>query len=82
MATNTTSRVDPNELRNRFRAARRVPQLLEVRAAVAAAIRQTSEAMDGEEGGDSSAELNALFTQLKCPAGGNRRQTDAASHHR
>jgi HK97 family phage major capsid protein len=64
MAT-TTSRVDPNELRNRFRAARRVPQLLEVRAAVAAAIRQTSDAMDGEEGGDSSAELNALFVQLK-----------------
>ena len=55
----------PAVLRDRFRQARRLPQMLEVRAQVAAAIRQTSDAMDGADNGDSSAELNALFTQLK-----------------
>jgi HK97 family phage major capsid protein len=38
--------------------------MLEVRDQVRTAIRQTSDEMDAE-GGDSSAELNALFTQLK-----------------
>ncbi len=63
MATTTTTRASPDELRARFRTARRVPQMLEVRDQVRTAIRQTSDAMDEE--GDSSAELQALFTQLK-----------------
>jgi HK97 family phage major capsid protein len=64
MATTTTTRASPDELRARFRRASRMPQMLEVRDHVRTAIRQTSDAMD-EDGGDSSAELNALFTQLK-----------------
>jgi HK97 family phage major capsid protein len=63
MATSTTSRASPDALRERFRACRRLPAMLEVRDQVRAAIRQTSDAMDEE--GDSSAELQALFTQLK-----------------
>jgi HK97 family phage major capsid protein len=64
MATTTTTRASPDELRARFRRAARMPQMLEVRDAVRTAIRQTSEAMD-EDGGDASAELNALFSQLR-----------------
>jgi HK97 family phage major capsid protein len=63
MATATTSRASPDELRARFRTARRLPQMLEVRDQVRTAIRQASDAMDEE--GDGSAELQALFTQLK-----------------
>ncbi len=59
-ATTITS---PDELRSRFTRARRLPQMLEIRDQVRAAIRQTSDAMDDE--GDGSAELSALFTQLK-----------------
>ena len=62
MAT-TTTRANPDELPGRFRTARRMPVMLEVRDQVRTAIRQTSDAMDEE--GDSSAELQALFTQLK-----------------
>jgi HK97 family phage major capsid protein len=62
MATSTT-RASPDELRARFRRAARVPAMLEVRDQVRTSIRQTSDAMDEE--GDGSAELNALFTQLK-----------------
>ena len=61
MATATAA--SPDVLRERFRACRRLPQMLEVRDHVRTAIRQTSDAMDEE--GDSSAELSALFTQLK-----------------
>ena len=64
MATTTTGRASPDALRERFKACRRLPQMLEVREQVRAAIRQTSDAMD-DEGGDGSAELQALFTQLK-----------------
>ena len=63
MAT-TTTRASPDELRAAFKRAQRMPQMLEARDRVRTAIRQTSDAMD-EDGGDSSAELNALFTQLK-----------------
>ena len=63
MATTSTTRASPDELRARFRRAARIPQMLEVRDQVRTAIRQTSDAMDEE--GDSSAELQALFTQLK-----------------
>ena len=65
MATQTAlpTRASPDELRARFRAARRRPQMLEIVSQVRAAIRQTSDAMDDE--GDSNAELSALFTQLK-----------------
>jgi HK97 family phage major capsid protein len=63
MAT-TTTRADPQLLRQRFQQCRRVTQMLEVRGQVRDAIRATSDAMD-DEGGDSSAELQALFTQLK-----------------
>ena len=42
-----------------------MPQMLEVREQVRLAMRQASDAMDEGEGGDSNAELQALFTQLK-----------------
>jgi hypothetical protein len=38
--------INPDELRNRFRAASRVPQLLEVRDMVRVSMRQTSDEMD------------------------------------
>jgi HK97 family phage major capsid protein len=61
----TRTRANPDELRARFRAARRMPQMLEIQDQVRIALRQTSEAMDEEDGGDSNAELQALFVQLK-----------------
>jgi HK97 family phage major capsid protein len=65
MATTTTTR-SPEELRQRFKAARRVPQMLEIAEQVRLAMRQASDAMDEEgDGGDSNAELQALFSQLK-----------------
>jgi HK97 family phage major capsid protein len=60
--------INPDELRNRFRAAQRMPQLLEVRDMTRLALRQTSDSMDdgGDTGnGDGMAELQALFEQLK-----------------
>lgn len=39
-------------LRERFKACRRLPQMLEVREQVRTAIRQTSDAMDVADGGD------------------------------
>jgi HK97 family phage major capsid protein len=62
MATRT---INPDELRNRFRAAQRMPQLLEVRDMVRVAMRQTSDEMDAGEGGDGMAELQGLFAALK-----------------
>ena len=59
------SPINPEELRARFRAARRVSQLLECREAVAVALRQVSDQMDEVDGGNGSAELQALFAQLK-----------------
>ena len=64
-ATTAPPRDTPSILRERFRQARRLPQLLEVRERTRTAIRQTSDAMDDEDGGDANAELQALFTQLK-----------------
>ena len=64
MVATRNATVSPDELRARFRAAKRTPQLLEIRDQVRVALRQTSDDMDGD-GGDSSAELQALFTQLK-----------------
>src|SRR4051812_5219564 len=62
----TTTLPSPDELRNRFRAARRMPQMLEIAEQVRVAMRQTSDAMDGEDGGSGSdGELTALFAQLK-----------------
>jgi hypothetical protein len=62
-----TRTVNPDELRNRFRAATRMPQLLEIRDMVRVAIRQTSDAMDDDSdgGGDDMPELQGLFAQLK-----------------
>lgn len=64
MATRT---INPDELRNRFRAASRMPQLLECRDLVRVAMRQASDEMDsgGDDGGDGMAELQGLFNQLK-----------------
>lgn len=59
MATRT------DELRNRFRAASRMPQLLEVRDMTRIAMRQTSDEMDANGDGDGMAELQILFTELK-----------------
>jgi HK97 family phage major capsid protein len=61
----TRTRANPDELRARFRAARRMPQMLEVQDQVRIALRQASDAMDEEEGGDSNSELTALFAALK-----------------
>jgi HK97 family phage major capsid protein len=67
MATRTT--INPEELRNRFRAARRTPQLLEIADQVRIALRQVSDEMDTDTGGNGSggddAELAALFAALK-----------------
>lgn len=63
-----TRSIDPNELRNRFRAATRLPQLLECRELTRVALRQTSDEMDDSgdgNGGDGMAELQGLFAQLK-----------------
>jgi HK97 family phage major capsid protein len=62
-----TRTINPDELRNRFRAAKRMPQYLEVKDMVRLALRQVSDEMDEAENGngDGAAELNALFAQLK-----------------
>ena len=72
----------PEELRAQFRRAIRVPQLWRSRSSCRVALRQVSDAMDEADGGDSDAELTALFAQLKgcstkSPAGspGRRRST-------
>jgi HK97 family phage major capsid protein len=61
----TTRTISPDELRARFRAAQRMPQLLECREAVAVALRQVSDEMDASDGGNGDAELAALFASLK-----------------
>ena len=65
-ATRTTT-ANPEQLRARFREARRMPQLLEIRDQVRLSMRQTSESMDEADGtgGDGLAELQGLFAQLK-----------------
>jgi transcription termination factor NusA len=60
-----TRTISPDELRARFRAAQRMPQLLEIREQVRLAMRQASDEMDAGEGGDGMAELQGLFAQLK-----------------
>jgi hypothetical protein len=57
--------INPEELRARFRAARRMPQMLEAREAVAVAMRQVSDQMDAADGGNGDGELAALFAALK-----------------
>jgi HK97 family phage major capsid protein len=65
MKTKTTI-ASPEELRARFRAAKRMPQMLEIQDQVRIALRQVSDSMDSEDGaGDSDAELVALFGALK-----------------
>ena len=64
MKTKTTI-ASPEELRARFRAAKRMPQMLEIQDQVRIALRQVSDSMDEEDGGDSDAELLALFSALK-----------------
>jgi HK97 family phage major capsid protein len=61
----TITRANPEELRARFRGARRMPQMLEVAEAVRIALRQTSDAMDEGDAGDGDSELAALFAALK-----------------
>jgi HK97 family phage major capsid protein len=57
--------INPDELRARFRAARRVPQLLEVQDQVRVALRQASDAMDEDDGADAAnGELQGLWSQL------------------
>jgi HK97 family phage major capsid protein len=65
MATTSTSRASPDALRERFKNARRVPQMLEVRTQVRDTIKRVSDEMDDADGGDGNAELQALFAQLK-----------------
>src|ERR1700733_10096781 len=68
MATNTRLAIkSPEELRALFARARRMPQLLDVREQVRAALRATSDAMDGDgdNGGNGDAELQAMWTQFK-----------------
>lgn len=62
------STVNPDELRNRFKAAQRMPQLLEVRDMVRIAMREASDQMD--DGGDNGnggvmAELQGLFARSR-----------------
>jgi hypothetical protein len=58
--------VNADELRNRFKAASRLPQLLECRDIVCVAMRQTSDEMDANgETGDGMAELQGLFAQMQ-----------------
>jgi hypothetical protein len=59
----TRPAINPDELRARFKACRRVPQLLEVRETVRLAMRATSDAMD-EDGGDADAGHKELWEQL------------------
>ena len=65
MATKPTIHID--ELRNRFQAARRMPQYLEIRDRVRLALRQVDEAMNDDDSGgsDDAAQLSALWEQLK-----------------
>jgi HK97 family phage major capsid protein len=66
MPKTTTAIKSPDELRALFARARRMPAMLEVRDQVRVALRATSDAMDDEgDDGQSDAELNALWTQLK-----------------
>jgi hypothetical protein len=66
MRTATKPAVSPEELRARFRAAKRMPQMLEIQDQVRIALRQTSDAMDeGDDAGDGNGELAALFAALK-----------------
>jgi HK97 family phage major capsid protein len=61
-----TARPDLEALRRRVTEARgRTPVLLEAAEAVRVAMRQTSDAMDDDEGGGDQAELSALFAALK-----------------
>jgi HK97 family phage major capsid protein len=57
--------INPAELRSRFAAAKRMPQLLEIRDQVRIAMRQVSDEMDSDGAGDGMAELQGLFAQLK-----------------
>lgn len=63
--TTRTQIADPVELRRQFTAAKRTPQLLQVRDLVRTALRQTSEAMDEPGADDNQAELQNLFSALK-----------------
>jgi hypothetical protein len=59
----TRPSINADELRTRLRTACRVPQLLELRDQVAAAMRQTSDAMD-EDGAGGDAELKTGWSRL------------------
>ena len=62
----TRPSINPDELRARFKTARRVPQILEVQDQVRTAMRQVSDAMDedGDDRGDGDGGLKALWEQL------------------